>query len=88
MYSGTSPILIFPEEIELFLKNTGLPDMITAHELYAHAVAMPLVKDFGNYDFGVAIGCIFAAGRVQGIREERAKKKAKVERLQAAAAQQ
>lgn len=72
--------LISPEEVvAMFRKNGDLQSIANAVAIHNEWQRTSKAEnEIGNgWDFAGMIGCIFEAGRVQGIREERAKLAAK-----------
>lgn len=59
--------------IEKIEKITKLSDLEEAYQVYTE-----LKKDLLFTDY-VTVGCIYKYGKMQGIREERAKRKAKLQ---------
>lgn len=87
MLGNQLDLLVSQNEIPLFQNITGLLDVEAARAFYLAAAPAPIGTE-NTFDFYSALACVFIAGRVQGIREERARKKKKIEQLQAAAVQQ
>lgn len=73
--------LVTAEEIVELFRHQGTFDEIgnakAIIEEWQRTSTSDSAKD-GAWDFSLMIGCIYAAGRIQGIREERAKQAHKI----------
>lgn len=71
----TPPLMITPDEAIVLFKHARVTEMYRAKDLYDAYIGSR--KQSGNafWEFMSLLSFIYDTGRVQGIREERAKKK-------------
>ena len=76
--STTPPELITPQEAAALSAEFGTTDDIfRAEEIYNEFLKLKGAVNDTRWKFMCAIGAIYTAGRIQGIREERRKKRDK-----------